>query len=376
VLLVLLGVLVLATHKNVGKVIRRQNETKTILIWNGSSRKEVRNFGWGKDAFAKKKCSYTQCEMVDKRSKFPLEHYDAIMLVLNDEYTSAEQMMIPDFKNDRDASQHLVLFTQESPPALKRYYNMTRLAQFFNLTMTYRMDSDIRLLYGRIIPKENAPRTPEEISYLRKIARPRLPSDTVSNKTKSVAWMVSHCKTHGQRETYAKELSKYINVDIYGRCGNLTCAKHSLHHSDPKCYDMIELTYKFYLSFENAICPDYVTEKFFKIMGHHIVPVVYGGADYSQHAPPHSYIDARKFKPKELAAYLKLLDANDTLYNEYFWWKDYYSVEYSVEDMSRHGFCDLCRKLHQLDGNFRSYKELESEWGDGNKCQQLDSSWL
>ncbi|EFX82107.1 hypothetical protein DAPPUDRAFT_241186 [Daphnia pulex] len=366
------GSLLTRSAQKAVKIIR--NETKTILVWNGSGRKEVRNFGWGKDAFINKNCPYTRCEMTDNRSERPLEHFDAIVFVLNDEFTSPDQMMMPDFKNKRNASQHLVLFTQESPPALKSYYNMTQLAHFFNWTMTYRMDADIRFLYGRIIPKEHAP---EEISNLREKARASLPPNSKRNKTKTVAWMVSHCNTHGQRETYVKELSKDIDVDIYGGCGNLSCALDALHHSDPQCYNMIESTYKFYLSFENAICPDYVTEKFFKIMGHHIVPIVYGGADYTQHAPPHSYIDARKFKPKELATYLKLLDANDTLYNEYFWWKDYYRVEYSVEDMTRHGFCDLCQKLHQQqDGDFRTYKELESEWGDGNKCQPFDPSWL
>jgi alpha-1,3-fucosyltransferase len=359
------------------KVIR--NETKTILVWNGSSRREVRNFGWGKDAFINKNCSYPRCEMTDNRLERPLEQFDAIIFVLNDEFTSPDQMMMPDFeKHKRNASQHIVMFTQEAPPALKRYYNMTRLANFFNLSMTYRMDSDIRLLYGRIIPKENAPRTPEEISNLREKARTiSLTPDSKRNKTKTVAWMVSHCNTPGQRETYVKELSKYIDVDIYGRCGNLSCALDVLHSSNPQCYDMIESTYKFYLSFENAICPGYVTEKFFKIMDHHIVPVVYGGANYTQCAPPHSYIDARKFKPKELATHLKLLDANDTLYNEYFWWKDYYRVEYSEEDMTRHGFCDLCQKLHEAeDGDFETYKELEAEWGNGNKCQPFDPSWI
>jgi alpha-1,3-fucosyltransferase len=58
-----------------------------------------------------------------------------------------------------------------------------------------------------------------------------------------------------------------------------------------------------------------------------MIPIVYGGVDYTQHVPPHSYIDARKFKPKELAAYLKILDADNALYNEYFWWKDHYRVE-------------------------------------------------
>jgi hypothetical protein len=53
-----------------------------------------------------------------------------------------------------------------------------------------------------------------------------------------------------------------------------------------------------------------VTEKFFKILGQDLVPIVYGGADYTQHAPAHSYIDALKYKPKELAAYLQLLITN------------------------------------------------------------------
>ena len=349
------------------------NVTKTILVWNGSGRKEVRNFGWGSDAFVSKHCPNTRCEMTDNRAERPLEHYDAIVIVLNDEFTSPEQMMMPQL-NKRNTNQRLVMFTQESPPALQAYYNMTQLAHFFNWTMTYRMNADIPLLYGRIIPNKFPVLTPEEINVLRQTARQSINRNN-SNKTKTIAWMVSHCNTHGQRETYVKELSNYLNVDIYGRCGNLTCALDYLHHSDPQCYVMLESTYKFYISFENAICPDYVTEKFFKIMGHNLVPIVYGGADYSRHAPPHSYIDARQFKPKELAAYLKLLDANETLYNEYFWWKDHYRVEYSVEDMTRHGFCDLCQKLHDGD-KFESYKEMASDWGDDNKCQPFDTKWI
>lgn len=187
--------------------------------------------------------------------------------------------------------------------------------------------------------------------------------------------MVSHCNTHSQRETYVKELSKHIDVDIYGGCGNLPCALDVLHHSDPQCYDMLESNYKFYLSFENSLCPDYVTEKFFKIMAHDILPVVYGAADYTKHAPPHSFIDAGKWKPRELAAYLKLLDANDALYDEYFWWKDHYRVEFSVNDMSRHGFCDFCQKLHEP-AISKSYKELASEWGDGNQCKPFHPSTI
>lgn len=237
-------------------------------------------------------------------------------------------------------------------------------------------NSDIPLLYGRIIPKASAPRTLEEVARLRLEARQsfgkRVSSAIGRQKKRKVAWMVSNCWTQSKRELYVTELKKYIDVDVYGRCGGLTCPTHALHSSDPQCYNMLQSNYKFYLAFENSLCKDYVTEKFFKIMAHHIIPVVYGGADYSQYAPPYSYINARKFEPQELAAYLNLLDANDTLYHEYFWWKDHYRVEYSVDDMSRHGFCNLCQKLHE-DSSYKSYPELSTDWGDDSKqCARTD----
>ncbi|RXG61965.1 Alpha-(1,3)-fucosyltransferase C, partial [Armadillidium vulgare] len=50
-------------------------------------------------------------------------------------------------------------------------------------------------------------------------------------------------------------------VDIYGRCGPLNCS-----HSED-CYETFEKEYKFYFSFENSICHDYITEKLFNVLG-------------------------------------------------------------------------------------------------------------
>ncbi len=44
-----------------------------------------------------------------------------------------------------------------------------------------------------------------------------------------------------------KELQKYIDVDVFGKCGQLKCSK------DKKCHEMIAKNYKFYLAFENSV---------------------------------------------------------------------------------------------------------------------------
>ena len=50
-------------------------------------------------------------------------------------------------------------------------------------------------------------------------------------------------------------LQKHLQVDVYGKCGPLSC---------DDCHLMLHRHYKFYLAFENSLCKDYVTEKLFK----------------------------------------------------------------------------------------------------------------
>ena len=83
--------------------------------------------------------------------------------------------------------------------------------------------------------------------------------DIAANKTKAVAWFVSNCGARNGRLNYAKELSKFIQVDIYGACGSKRCPRAQSN----TCFDMLNRDYKFYLAFENSNCKDYITEKFF-----------------------------------------------------------------------------------------------------------------
>ena len=57
-----------------------------------------------------------------------------------------------------------------------------------------------------------------------------------------------------------KTLSKFMNVDIFGKCGALNCRKSRLE----SCYREMNRTYKFYLSFENSLCQVYLKLKFLK----------------------------------------------------------------------------------------------------------------
>lgn len=97
-------------------------------------------------------------------------------------------------------------------------------------------------------------------------------------------------------------LQKFIQVDVYGGCKNLGAKR--CDGKKRKCFDYLNENYMFYLAFENNFCSEYVTEKFFNTMQSSMIPVVLGGANYSNVAPPHSYINAMLYSPEELAKIL------------------------------------------------------------------------
>jgi len=113
-----------------------------------------------------------------------------------------------------------------------------------------------------------------------------------------------------------------------------------------------------------------VTEKFFSILQQDVVPVVFGSADYQAIAPNNSYINALAFSsPAKLAEYLHLLDGNEELYLDYLEWKSDYSVEAGVEQMARHGFCDLCAKLNRKDEPGKIYDSMVPHWAASTQCR-------
>ena len=259
---------------------------------------------------------------------------------------------------------------------------------FFNWTMTYRRDSDFYSPYGWISPKTWDWHYPSRDSipwdmYMRNPLKAEISSDfslkavhdqigQKSKKKVTAAWLVSNCFVYGyvnsEREKYVDELRKHLEVDIYGYCGFRKCPKNV------KCYEHIADNYMFYLSFENSLCTDYVTEKFFTPLTHNVVPVVLGEANYSQHAPPNSYINARDFSsPKALADYLKYLQSNTSAYKEYFEWKKYFEVfETFHRNLSLYqdrAMCQLCEALNEETQVTKIHGDINHWWRKEGDCK-------
>ena len=210
--------------------VNTNGRLKKILLFNGYESWDVKP---GQQTFLEQKCPVSTCELTDNKN----------------EGISADAVLFRHVPRmtwfNRPPHQIWILFLLESPyhtPSLKRFVNK------FNWTATYRRDSDIVAPYEKYIKhKLNS-------SHI----QPPLSKNYAKGKTKKVAWFVSNCVTPNARNKYVRQLSRYIQVDIYGKCGKNKCSR-----KDPGCFSMLDKDYKFYLSFENSNCRDYITEKFF-----------------------------------------------------------------------------------------------------------------
>ncbi|XP_050354776.1 glycoprotein 3-alpha-L-fucosyltransferase A-like [Nymphalis io] len=304
---------------------------KKILLANGLGAWGVSG---GRTEFIRNKCPVDRCTLTaDSR-----EAATADAILYKDHHTP--------FNVKRPINQIWILYYLECP------YHTASLRpsslDVFNWTATYRRDSDIVAPYERWV-YHDALNTEKDLER-----------NYAANKTKKVAWFVSNCHARNRRLQYARQLSKFIPVDIYGACGSHHCPR-----ADPNCLEMLDKEYKFYLAFENSNCRDYVTEKFFvNGLQHDVVPIVMGARppEYAAVAPHNSYIHVEEFAgPEELAAYLRRLDEDDTLYNSYFKWKG------TGEFINTYFFCRVCAMVHASARRQRSahYTDVQAWWRDG-----------
>ena len=80
------------------------------------------------------------------------------------------------------------------------------------------------------------------------------PSDEILAKKKLgiAAALISNCGGTSSRLAFIKQLKRYIDVKVYGRCGE-SCP------ANKNCREFIAENYYFILSFENSLCSDYTS---------------------------------------------------------------------------------------------------------------------
>ena len=180
----------------------------------------------------------------------------------------------------------------------------------FDLTMTYRLDSDIPCIY---------PNRHQYGDFLTPAPENSSPDDA------SVVYIASHAVK--ERDDYVQALMEHIPVDCLGDCLNNRSikgfvrgsgrpgARHSLLDHLPG--------YRFCLAFENSRSTDYVTERAYHALMTGLIPIYRGAPNVLDFMPADdAVIQVDDFSgPAELAQYLNQLNADPDALAGHLEWK-------------------------------------------------------
>ncbi|XP_078317391.1 GDP-fucose protein O-fucosyltransferase 3-like isoform X1 [Crassostrea virginica] len=322
-------------------------------------------------------CGEVQCRVsVDRSLK---SHNDTQAIIFYG--TSLELADLPLPRNPR----HIwALKHEESPKNNDFMFSHEEIVSLFNYTSTFKRQSDYPL------PTQYLP----NLDYLLVSTMPFVHVDSifvVDVKTKSrlrksenlapVLYVQSDCGASSDRDEFVKLLQEFIPVDSYGEClhnkdlpdhlrFDIAKSMSGMHHDD---FHKLAAKYKFTLAMENAVCDDYITEKLWRPLRLGSLPIVFGSPKVKDFLPSNkSAILVSDFSSvKELAEFLKELDANDEKYKDFFDWKSAHRIsnQFLVSHMEARdwghfsavqknskkfhshmaGFdCFICRKIHDI----------------------------
>lgn len=273
------------------------------------------------------------CRVTDDRRAY--EEADAVIIHHRDMVGAS---VLP--QEPRPAAQKWIWMNYESPTNTP---DLARFEGIFNLTLSYRIDSDIFLPYGFLIPNGVRSASRNSDQYLRtplasEVLRPRL-----------LAWVVSNWHTSHRRVAFFQQLQRHLQVDVYGRVGQ------------PLAGGVVELLreYQFYLALENSEHTDYITEKLWNPIKAGAIPVVLGPTrkNYERFLPPEAFIHVDDFaSARELAQYLLVLRRRPELLMSHLGWRGNYWV-HRPAFWSEH-YCTACKAVRSSRGRTAVVKDL------------------
>ncbi|XP_075892306.1 alpha-(1,3)-fucosyltransferase 4-like [Nelusetta ayraudi] len=278
------------------------------------------------------------CTVTDDKSAYQVA--DAVII----HHRDVERLGVPLPQEPRPRAQKWIWLNHESP---SNSGNLSLFDGVFNLTMSYRADSNIFLPYGYLVPRghgreEGAALCAPPVSA--RLFRPYF-----------LAWVVSNWSVSSARAAFYYELSRHVHVDVYGDVG-----EPLPRGEDSVIYKVRQ--YQFYLALENSQHTDYITEKLWNSLEAGAIPVVLGPPreNYERFLPPEAFIHVDDFSTvRGLAQYLLTLRRNTSLLRRHLDWRDSYCVQ-QPRFWAEH-FCTACRAVRESRGRTAVVQDL-SQW--------------
>ena len=248
-----------------------QAPTKTILAWNKFYGENNFGYGTGKiTPFENNHCPVTNCELTMDRSR--LSDSDYVILHMSD-------LIEQEPPTTRPSTQRWIWLLIESPYYTRTFENYNN---FFNYTADYQVESE----FGNNYESQKRFLWAENTTF-------NAAHDYSAGKTGFAAALISNCGAANRRLDYINKLKTFVGVDVYGKCGT-PCP------GEADCREFVGGKYKFFLAFENSICKDYITEKFFLMLKYDVVPVVFGGGNYTRFVSCFYLYVSSKFNVEDL----------------------------------------------------------------------------
>jgi hypothetical protein len=321
------------------------------------------------------KCKYQNCKYTCDKSKKTVKLADALIFHQRDLESEIDQNFNSNldkwlqnttqfpFNNTQDKlknkpDQVWILWNDEATRISK---NFDKLSSFFNWTMSYRTNSEIyHGTYGFLLREDNA-QSEEKSQKVKEAFKTHF-----KKRKNAILWFVNNCYAK-KRFKQALEISKHYAVYIYTKC-------KPEEESDIKQYSHLKLFrdacergseceklnfnhFKYYLTFENTNCSDYITEKMWKSLANHMIPIVMqpNHDSFTRHEiPSKSFIHMKDFafNAERLAQHLHRIDSDFSLYFDYIKWTLlYFKVYYEPELIDPHRMCKMCEALNKQFNN-------------------------
>ncbi|XP_073954822.1 alpha-(1,3)-fucosyltransferase C-like [Choristoneura fumiferana] len=292
-----------------------------------------------------KQCKYTNCFISRDRNMLSNNYtnYNAILFGGKSLKSGFVDGWL-DVPRDRNEDQIYIFAMQEDAETNPICH--VRFDNYFNLTWTYKLDSDVIWPFFHVIDRLTheyvAPKINTEWSLVNKQSDMIYEiQEVLLNKRDFGVWISNKCQTQSQREKIVAEIKE--ESDIHDHTLDILGACYSKCNNTAVASAKVLRPYTFFLAFESVLADDYVTGDVVEAIKQKCLPVVYGGANYSRFLPPHSYIDATTLGPRETVRLMAHLMTDVTRYFAYFDWHTSYAVKKDKGESA----CNLCEALNQ-----------------------------